>query len=86
MTNDATALPSPRFSKCLLEPSITLPPNPQPTHATSPPPLTGTGQPGTQIKNRRGTLLGEKDFGLGVCGTWDFFAPAPCLKSKINLT
>lgn len=24
------------------------------------------------IKNRRSTLLGEKGFGLGVCGTWDF--------------
>ncbi|MCI0537640.1 MAG: hypothetical protein L0Z50_20690 [Verrucomicrobiales bacterium] len=27
----------------------------------------------TTIKNRRSTLLGEKGFGLGVCGTWDFF-------------
>ena len=26
------------------------------------------------IKNRRSTLLGEKGFGLGVCGTWEFFA------------
>ena len=26
----------------------------------------------TTIKNRRSTLLGEKGFGLGVCGTWDF--------------
>ena len=26
-----------------------------------------------KIKNRRSTLLGEKGFGLGVCGTWDFF-------------
>lgn len=25
------------------------------------------------IKNRRSTLLGEKGFGLGVCGTWNFF-------------
>ncbi|MBV8277890.1 MAG: hypothetical protein JO170_21875, partial [Verrucomicrobia bacterium] len=25
------------------------------------------------IKNRRSTLLGEKGFGLGVCGTWDFY-------------
>lgn len=24
------------------------------------------------ITNRRSTLLGEKGFGLGVCGTWDF--------------
>lgn len=26
----------------------------------------------TTIKNRRSTLFGEKGFGLGVCGTWDF--------------
>lgn len=25
------------------------------------------------IKNRRRTRLGEKGFGLGVCGTWSFF-------------
>jgi hypothetical protein len=24
------------------------------------------------IKNRRSTLMGEKGFGLGVCGTWNF--------------
>jgi CRISPR-associated protein Cmr3 len=28
---------------------------------------------GTEIKNRRSTLLGEKGFGLGVCGTWNFY-------------
>lgn len=27
----------------------------------------------TAIENRRSTLMGEKGFGLGVCGTWDFF-------------
>jgi len=27
---------------------------------------------GTEIKNRRSTLLGEKGYGLGVCGTWIF--------------
>ncbi|MBP7824950.1 MAG: hypothetical protein KA236_00130 [Verrucomicrobia bacterium] len=27
---------------------------------------------GTEIKNRRSTLMGEKGFGLGVCGTWNF--------------
>ena len=27
----------------------------------------------TTIRNRRSTLMGEKGFGLGVCGTWDFF-------------
>ena len=27
---------------------------------------------GTAIKNRRSTLLGEKGYGLGVCGTWNF--------------
>ncbi|MFN0077918.1 MAG: type III-B CRISPR module-associated Cmr3 family protein [Prosthecobacter sp.] len=26
----------------------------------------------TTIKNRRSTLMGEKGFGLGVCGTWQF--------------
>lgn len=26
--------------------------------------------PGSRIKNRRSTLLGEKGYGLGVCGTW----------------
>ncbi len=29
--------------------------------------------PGTEIRNRRSTLLGEKGYGLGVCGTWDFY-------------
>jgi len=28
---------------------------------------------GQTIKNRRSTLMGEKGFGLGVCGTWDFY-------------
>jgi len=27
----------------------------------------------TPIRNRRSTLLGEKGYGLGVCGTWEFF-------------
>jgi hypothetical protein len=31
--------------------------------------------PGTEIRNRRSTLMGEKGFGLGVCGTWTFHAP-----------
>jgi hypothetical protein len=31
----------------------------------------GTTQ-GTEIRNRRSTLMGEKGFGLGVCGTWTF--------------
>ncbi|MFO1498736.1 MAG: type III-B CRISPR module-associated Cmr3 family protein [Verrucomicrobiota bacterium] len=30
-------------------------------------------RPGTEIKNRRSTLMGEKGFGLGVCGTWKFY-------------
>lgn len=29
---------------------------------------------GTVIKNRRSTLMGEKGFGLGVCGAWEFHA------------
>lgn len=28
---------------------------------------------GSQIRNRRSTLLGEKGYGLGVCGTWKPF-------------
>jgi CRISPR-associated protein Cmr3 len=28
--------------------------------------------PGTEVKNRRSTLMGEKGFGLGVCGTWTY--------------
>jgi CRISPR-associated protein Cmr3 len=31
----------------------------------------------TTIKNRRSTLMGEKGFGLGVCGTWDFHHDSP---------
>jgi hypothetical protein len=27
---------------------------------------------GSAIRNRRSTLMGEKGFGLGVCGTWQF--------------
>ena len=30
----------------------------------------------TTIRNRRSTLLGEKGFGLGVCGTWRFYGDA----------
>lgn len=40
---------------------------------------TGTEPPKT-IRNRRSTLMGEKGFGLGVCGTWQFHSgkcPAP---------
>jgi CRISPR/Cas system CMR-associated protein Cmr3 (group 5 of RAMP superfamily) len=33
----------------------------------------GLEMPPTTIKNRRSTLLGEKGFGLGVCGTWNFY-------------
>lgn len=29
------------------------------------------------IRNRRSTLLGEKGFGLGVCGTWQFHENVP---------
>jgi hypothetical protein len=27
----------------------------------------------TEIENHRSTLMGEKGFGLGVCGTWNFY-------------
>jgi hypothetical protein len=36
----------------------------------------------TTIKNRRSTLLGEKGFGLGVCGTWHFFPDVPGRSGK----
>jgi CRISPR-associated protein Cmr3 len=32
----------------------------------------GSGSNLAAIRNRRSTLLGEKGFGLGVCGTWQF--------------
>lgn len=32
----------------------------------------GSDSNGTTLRNRRSTLLGEKGFGLGVCGTWHF--------------
>ncbi len=31
----------------------------------------------SDLHNRRSTLLGEKGFGLGVCGTWDFLPRSP---------
>jgi hypothetical protein len=31
---------------------------------------------GNTIKNRRSTLLGEKGYGLGVCGTWRLYEDA----------
>jgi hypothetical protein len=27
----------------------------------------------SRVQNRRSTLLGEKGYGLGVCGTWEFY-------------
>jgi CRISPR-associated protein Cmr3 len=36
----------------------------------------------TSIKNRRSTLLGEKGYGLGVCGTWHFFETLSRLAHK----
>jgi CRISPR-associated protein Cmr3 len=42
----------------------------------------GTSQ-GTEIQNRRSTLLGEKGFGLGVCGTWTpITEPPPHVRSR----
>jgi hypothetical protein len=35
------------------------------------------GSDGSEIKNRRSTLLGEKGYGLGVCGTWKSFRDVP---------
>jgi hypothetical protein len=35
------------------------------------------GSDGSEIKNRRSTLLGEKGYGLGVCGTWKPFRDVP---------
>jgi hypothetical protein len=34
------------------------------------------------IKNRRSTLLGEKGFGLGVCGAWQFCKDVPGRSGK----
>jgi len=31
-----------------------------------------SGTQGTEIQNRRSTLMGEKGYGLGICGTWTF--------------
>lgn len=36
----------------------------------------------TTIRNRRSTLLGEKGFGLGVCGTWQFYKDVPGRSGK----
>jgi CRISPR-associated protein Cmr3 len=36
----------------------------------------------TTIRNRRSTLLGEKGFGLGVCGTWQFYLADPSDQSN----
>lgn len=33
----------------------------------------GSDSDSNTIKNRRSTLMGEKGFGLGVCGTWRFY-------------
>ncbi len=35
----------------------------------------------TTLRNRRSTLLGEKGFGLGVCGTWKFYPSDPSDRS-----
>ncbi len=32
----------------------------------------GNNSAGTDLQNRRSTLMGEKGFGIGVCGTWEF--------------
>lgn len=36
----------------------------------------GAQRSAIQATNRRSTLLGEKGYGLGVCGTWSFFNPS----------
>ena len=36
-------------------------------------PITSETTGPTSNLNRRSTLMGEKGFGLGVCGTWDFY-------------
>jgi hypothetical protein len=38
--------------------------------------------PGTEIRNHRSTLMGEKGFGLGVCGTWRFCEEAARLDNQ----
>jgi CRISPR-associated protein Cmr3 len=37
----------------------------------------GANTAATAVRNRRSTLLGEKGFGLGVCGTWNFLHEHP---------
>lgn len=37
----------------------------------------GPNATGATIRNRRSTLLGEKGYGLGICGTWQPHSPAP---------
>lgn len=39
--------------------------------------------PGTVIRNRRSTLLGEKGFGLGLCGTWQPHPGTPTSPSAL---
>ncbi len=46
-----------------------LPDRSDPSHPSAP-------SVATTIRNRRSTLLGEKGFGLGVCGTWQFYEPS----------
>lgn len=38
---------------------------------------------GTEILNRRSTLMGEKGFGLGVCGSWNFHPADPFTASPL---
>ncbi len=37
--------------------------------------VTAASSPFSTIRNRRSTLFGEKGFGLGVCGTWEYCPP-----------
>ncbi len=40
--------------------------------------------PGTEIQNRRSTLLGEKGYGLGVCSSWKPYLPPEKLTNRAN--
>jgi hypothetical protein len=39
---------------------------------------------GSEIKNRRSTLMGEKGFGLGLCGTWEPLKDLPARPAPDN--
>ncbi len=45
----------------------------------------GADTSGTRLTNRRSTLMGEKGFGLGVCGSWQFHPWTPAGHPRASL-